>query len=657
MSPRDLNELEQLDALAAELTEAGHIARLATIHRERPEPEFSMRLRAELMRELPSHKSAAAIAPIVELGAGAPMPPVRPLDPAGRRHDVLPFVGTNRRAAASESGETIDVISGAAMEEAERMRPGKRWVAASSHEKHRSHDLLGLPLVDQAGHDAEDAGRITALKPSMRWHIPTRVMPSRWIAVGLAASVAAVSVFYGGGLFFSTHGVDTANEANAATLVRGGVTSALAVGMDLHQGDEIKVGENGRAVLQLGHTYVRMAGGSDVALMSLAPDHTVVSQVTGRVYHRASVQGGDYEVQTATVTWKADATAFDLNREFTAGGGEQVLGMALYDAVAIKGPQIATTLDEGDSATVVLTAGGAAGQPVIAPTAQQALVDDWLISNAGIDSRLGLPLGQLAAVLSPEPTPSATPLPTVVPTLPPTAAPTVAPVVVTPRPTPKPTPKPTPRPTPTPTPWGYLGNLTAVHNSDGTYTFSWPKYKGSGFQYYKLMHAVFPAIPNYGHVGDYWACPSVVTETTWTGSIAAGDYNVRVQVIDASSTVKAQTPVIHLTVAAPATLPPTVDLGPLGVVPNGGGSYTFHWAAYTGGPFSYYKLVYEPISSGKTPSYPGGSAFWAVPVTGATSATVTIPSGNYKVRIQAIGYPTGPPYAYGQTTVIQVTVP
>ena len=53
MSPSDLSEMEQLDALAAELAEAGHLARVAAAHHERPEPAFAVRLRAELLRELP----------------------------------------------------------------------------------------------------------------------------------------------------------------------------------------------------------------------------------------------------------------------------------------------------------------------------------------------------------------------------------------------------------------------------------------------------------------------------------------------------------------------------------------------------------------------------------------------------------------------------
>jgi hypothetical protein len=61
-------------------------------------------------------------------------------------------------------------------------------------------------------------------------------------------------------------------------------------------------------------------------------------------------------------------------------------------------------------------------------------------------------------------------------------------------------------------------------------------------------------------------------------------------------------------------------------------------------------------ASGKNPSYPGGSPFWAVPSVGATSCgPLRIPPGDYQVRVQAVGYPNGA-YAYAQTTVLHLVV-
>ena len=675
MSPSDLSEMEQLDELAAELAEAGRLARNNAANRERPEPAFAVRLRSELMRELPASRSALETALADDLAAGAPVPPARPLNAPDRfierRHGNRPFAGPDRRFWSEGLGpDTLEVISATTPDGASRTSAGRRWESANVPTgPERAHGALGL-LHEHAEHDAEDTGRITALKPSMRWHIPTRVMPSRWIGAGLAASIALASLLYGSGVFWPARTSATADEAVSATLVRGGATSALASGMDLREGDEIRVTSAGRATLRLGGSYVRMAGGADVQLKSLDPNHVVVSQIAGRVYHRVQVAaGGDYQVATATVAWKAIGTAFDLNRYFTAGGGEQVRGLALYDGLDVHGPGLQDSLAEGTSATVVLSPDGSpAGSPVIEPITAAMLADDWLIGNAGLDAQLGLPLGRLASVLSPEPTASQTAAPATAPTDQPTGTPTTAPTA-TPTRAPTPTPAPAARPTAQPTPTGpaSLGQLTYVHNGNGTYTFSWPKYNGSwvgGSQYYKLMHADYPATPSYGTSGDYWACNDSQSDTSWTDSVPPGDYNVRVQVIDESSgktVIRAQTPVIHVTVSSPATLPPTVNLGALHAHDNGDGTWTFSWAAYTGGPFNYYKLVYETWASGKNPSYPGGSPYWAVPGTGDTSVILEVgcggfQPGHYRVRIQAIGYPNGA-YAYGQTTVLDLLVP
>jgi hypothetical protein len=666
--------MEQLDGLAAELAEAGRLARVNAANRERPEPAFAVRLRSELMRELPASRSALEAALADDLAAAAPVPPARPLSAPDRfierRHGNRPFAGPDRRSWSDGLGpETLEVISATTLDGASRTRAGRRW--ESVHDPagpERAHGTLGV-LPEQTESEAEDSGRVTALKPSMRWHIPTRVMPSRWIGAGLAASIALASLLYGSGVFWPARTSATADEAVSAMLVRGGSTRALTSGMELREGDEIRVTSAGRVTLRLGGSYVRMAGGADMQLKSLDPNHVVVSQIAGRVYHRVEVAaGGDYQVATAAVTWKAVGTAFDLNRYFTAGGGEQVRGLALYDGVDVHGPGLQDNLAEGTSATIVLSPDGSpVGSPVIEPITAAMLADDWLIGNAGLDAQLGLPLGRLAAVLSPEPTDSQTVAPATVPTDHSTGTPTAAPTATpTPAPTPKLAPAAPPTAGPTPTGPASLGQLTYVHNGDGTYTFNWPKYKGSwagGSQYYKLMHANYPSTPNYGTSGDYWACNDSQNDTSWTDSIPPGDYNVRAQVIDesgGSTIIRAQTAVIHVTVSPTATLPPTVNLGALSAHENGDHSWTFSWAAYTGGPFSYYKLVYETWGSGRNPSYPGGSPYWAAPGPGQTSVTLAVGCGgiqpdHYRVRIQAIGYPNGA-YAYAQTTVLDLLV-
>jgi len=518
MSPSDLSEMEQLDALAAELAEAGHLARVAAAHHERPEPAFAVRLRAELLRELPVAPVALDIAPgdgPKEAGfvADMPLPPDRPLDLPDRfverRRGNRPFAGPDRRAwiVEADSG-TLEPIS-FDPDEADPARAGKRWALTQDQAGRRSGATGSPEAPAQLDQEGGEAGRVAALSPSVRWHIPTRVLPSRWIATGLAACIVIASLVIGSGVFLPAQAVAAASESVSSTLIRDGFQTPLIAGMELRQGDEIKVDASGRATLALGAGYVRMDGGSDVQLKSLDSGHVALDQIAGRVYHRVTVPaGGDYTVETATVIWRATGTAFDLDCRLTSGGGEQVIGLALYDGLNVTGPQIQATVAEGTSATVVLAADGRpAGAPAVEPITAQMLADEWLIANAGLDARLGLPLGRLSAIASPEvtappteeptatstttpaPTPTSMPAPTATPS--PTAAPTEPPAVIwTPEPTRAPTPTPTPTRTPAPTRTSSSPvqlTLTATPQEDGSIVLDWSKYRGPHFQYYGIV--------------------------------------------------------------------------------------------------------------------------------------------------------------------------
>jgi hypothetical protein len=655
MSLDEMNDMEQIDGLADELVEAGRLARTATARREQPDPAFAMRLRAELLRELPaaggSVVATAALGTVPEL----PIPPARPLEIsdriADRRSGNRPFAGPERRSGDGDAASPgRDGVPVARLHRTVRVRAGRRWENLEEQTASRLSGEAGPNLPPSNA--VENDGRVVALKPSMNWHIPTRALPSRWIGAGLAASVAVAALIYGGGAFWSPRTTATTDDALSAVLVRGGHSVALAPGAELRENDEIRVAADGRATLHLGGSYVRMAGGSDVQLKSLDPSHLVVNQVAGRVYHRVVVPaGGDYQVATASVTWQAVGTAFDIDRQSTSGGGEEVRGLALYDGLDVTGPNLHDVLAEGSSATVVLRPDGSSeASPAITPITSQALADAWLIGNAGLDAHLGLPLGRLASLLSPPPTASETD----------TLAPIETPASVVATATPTSTPKPavTPKPTPKPTAAGAV--LKISRNGDGSYTFSWPKYTGSGFTYYKLMYGSYPSSPSYGTSGDYWACNTEASQTSWTGFIAPGNYSVRLQAIDEPGSkivIRSQTKIVHLTVG-------TLSLGSLGARDNGDGTYTFSWAGFTKHAFDYYKLVFETTASGKSPSYPDGSDYWAVPAADDKSVTLTLGdgsfvSGDYHVRIQAIGYPDGfsSGYAFAQTAVLHLVLP
>ena len=97
MSPNDSTDMEELDDLAAELAEAGRLARVAIVNRERPQPAFAMRLRGELLSLLPEGRGVVG-AISGEAGAiGMPIPPNRPRDAsdrlADRRRADRPFAG------------------------------------------------------------------------------------------------------------------------------------------------------------------------------------------------------------------------------------------------------------------------------------------------------------------------------------------------------------------------------------------------------------------------------------------------------------------------------------------------------------------------------------------------------------------------------------
>jgi hypothetical protein len=629
----EMNDLEQLDGLSRELADAGRLARVTSAPVERPNPAFAMRLRSELLRQLPSAQAAEIVPNRGDSTAPldvVPLPPARPVGATSHAIDRCdadrPF-GTGEPAAARASRDIAE---------------------------------------DEA--DA-DPGRVTRLRPSVRWRMPVRVMPSRYFAAGLAACLAIGGLIAAGGFFAPTEATAIADQATSATIVRAGSSAALVSGTTLREGDEIRVGPGGSAALTLGGSHVRLAAGADLVLTELDANHTAVNQIAGRVYHRVAVPaGGDYTVTTATVTWQAHGTAFDIDRHPTPAG-EEVRGLALLDGLDVSGPNLRDTLEQGTSATIELSGGAVAGSPVIEPIAATSLLDAWLRSNAELDARLGLPLGLLAGLVSPEPTSTheATAAPTEAPTDTVTAPPTA-----TSNPTdgpsarPSATPRPTARPTPRPTARPGLGNIAAVHNSDGTYTLSWSGYTGPiAIDYYKICFTDTASGP-FGYVEGIGNC-TPVTDPTWTDSLTPAHWRVKVEAIyypGGVATSVAETAILKLTVtASTATLPPPQTLS-IHVTDNGDGTWTFSWSAYTGGQaFDYYKLVFtEPYSSGADPSYLNGASYWAALSPGTTSVTLTegdgqFVAGDYAFRVEAVGYPGGTGYDYAKSGVYELVLP
>ncbi len=622
-------ERQQLDGLAAELIEAGRISRTETARRELPDPRFAISLRASLLDQFAQRRTTDGLAPV---------PPTRPLGWVGPERRA---VGRSVAGPRPEWADRQEFLGVAAVErEDARPESGRRWEQAPA----------GLPQT-AVGEETEAAAHVAVLRPAVRWHMPVRVMPARWVAVGLAASLAIASLMYGTVQLFPSSPTATAEVVVGATVTRGGVTSSLVVGEELKPGDTIEVAQGGNATIALGDSFIRMASASSLRLDGLDPNHVLVSQLAGRAYHRVSVdEDGDYTVMTGPVKWTAAGTAFDIDRYPWGADGEEVRGLALLDDLRLTSPDLSRSLDQGQSATIRLSgADELADDPSLGSITADTLADAWLILNAQLDHLAGLDLGELAVLVTPSPVATRTegPLPT-------------EPPATTPAPTPKPTPRPTPRPTQA-APVN-LGNLSVAYDAEsGKYTLGWSKYTGAwttGKTHYKLLYEPWGTTPSYG-TSDWWASLESRTERSWTGEIPNGDYAVRVQVIDESSgtVVRAQTGVLHL-----KTLPPTASLGGLSADISVPGQVTFSWTGYSGGwPYSYYKLVYGP--PGSNPSYLAGASYLAVPSAGQTSVTIEIGAEGFAagteldLRIQAIGYPYGSGYAFGQTSVLTFTVP
>jgi len=90
----------------------------------------------------------------------------------------------------------------------------------------------------------------------------------------------------------------------------------------LHQGDKVKTGLSGRAVLTLENgSIVRMNSNTEIILENLAVDNIYLKQLSGRTYHSFKKQG-EYKIESLNVRVTALGTKFEfitnLDRQFLA---------------------------------------------------------------------------------------------------------------------------------------------------------------------------------------------------------------------------------------------------------------------------------------------------------------------------------------------------
>ncbi len=282
----------------------------------------------------------------------------------------------------------------------------------------------------------------------------------------------------------------TVVEATGAIATRIGTPVPLTAGTALQVGDTVTVSSQGSAVLGLGDSRVRLAGGSAVHLDRVDAAGVTVAQLAGRAYYRViTAAHAPFAVTTGPVTWTATGTAFDTDREPVAtgqgSGQERVTLLAIQDAVAASGPGFDTSVPQGERAVVYIGAATPTVAPALDAIPASALADPWLQANGAADLAAGLPLGILdghlqVALASPIASPSPFVTPSVLPTDTPfpTALDTPGPTPTT-GPTARATARPTAAPTPSPTPGIGTLDLAAASCPAGV-VLDWSTYSGAG---------------------------------------------------------------------------------------------------------------------------------------------------------------------------------
>jgi hypothetical protein len=493
-----------------------------------------------------------------------------------------------------------------------------------------------------------------AAPPSRRLgHVDT----TRWAVLAVAAALVLAVVGSTSREALAPSSTAQAGAVVGATLVRAGSATTLADGATLRANDEIRVDPAGRATLELGGSIARMDGGAIVRLVDLAPSRLQLELVAGRSYHRVSLPvGGTYTVTTGVLAWTALGTAFDLERTSGPNGVDRIRLLGLQHRVGLTGPNLRTTVGQGDAATLDLTA-GTASDLTVGPIDPALLEDPWLLENARSDQALGLPPGVIVARGDPPgPTDPTTPDPAgTMTTEPPIASPTASPppgptsgpgstAAAKPAPTGEPRVDPTPRsdptakptPTPRPSPMPVL-DLRVVSCAGGV-VIDWSRYRGARFGRYTTIRASAGSIPAaYPPHGGAIESDGSSTPDRWrtsaydTSAADGATYSYRTLALDRSGRILAASAV------ASAAAAEVGDLGVLDVGPGEGSSTVFQWTAYGGshGCFTWYKIAWS--KDDPTPSSLDGAGVAVVSSRrGLSEAVARLEPGTYHFRLEVL---------------------
>ncbi len=504
---------------------------------------------------------------------------------------------------------------------------------------------------------ADNARRV---HPQIRRRTPTILPAPRWSVLALAAVFVVALLGFNSRGWFTGPAPVRATDVAGASLIRGGTSSALAVGASLEVGDQVSVDQNGHAVLAVGGGLVRLDAGASIRLDRLSGEVSI-EQLGGRVWHRVQA-GTSYTVSTGKYRWTALGTAFSLAIGIAGSEAELAL-VAVEHAVDLAGPSVAVRVEQGSRAVI----GASAAQWAVGPATQDELGDPWLIANAQLDAAAGFGVGVLQTALgSPTPRPSLTPAPvTPGPSLPagtsgPGSSPSAEPTP-TDAPTSAPTAKPTatPKPTPTVPPIGSLG--ASVLGCGEVAVVSWDAYGGSRFAKLVVVRGAssfsiptsYPPGAGLTALGDsLTTSPAAASYGDALGTGSSAWY--RVLVLDAGKHT------IAASAARKATAPGIADLGPFVPTPVAGGIEAA-WTPYGGsaGCFVYYKIVWS--ATDLNPSYVGGNydGYEVVGSQADSAYSFALAAGTYHMRIEALRYADAgtSPILVGRSSVALVTVP
>ena len=584
-----------------------------------------------------------------------------------RMHDdvVLPFDSAELDADLAALDAEL-AKAGVALRRSHE-RDGRSRPPASFASSLRERLLAGAAMPNGAGANPPDADADVAqrVQPTIRRRTPTILPAPRWTILALAAVFVVALLGFNARGWFTGPAPVRATDVAGASLVRGGTSSALAIGAALEVGDQVSVDQSGHAVLAVGNGLIRLDEGASIRLDRLSGDVSI-EQMGGRVWHRVVLESGrSYVVTTGAYRWTALGTAFSLTRS-RGGAGERLDLTAVEHDVVLAGPSVALGIAQGSA--VAVNTGVTPGVYVNPATAAQ-LADPWLIANARLDAAAGYGVGVLETALgSPTPGPSLTPAAvTPGPSLPgettgPGSSESAAPTPTdtpTQAPTTAPTSKPTPRPTPTVPPVGSIG--ASVIGCGETAVVSWDAYAGSRFAKLAVVRgaSAFGIPTSYPPGGGITALGGSLTP-----SAAAGSYGdslgtgssawYRVLALDSAKHV------IAASAARKATAPGIGALGPFVPTPVAGGVEA-HWTPYGGNTacFVYYKIVWS--ATDPNPTYAGGiyDGYEVVSTQTDSVYSFSLAAGTYWMRIEAIRYADAgvSPIVVGRSDAVQVTVP